>query len=48
VAEIVESISGELDVKNVVGVYSVDLIAAFDLLRKETLVEILKKKGFPH
>lgn len=44
-AEIVELISSARDVGNVVAVYSVDLTAAFDLLRKESLLNILIKKG---
>jgi len=33
--------------KNVVGIYSVYLTAAFDLLKKENHIEIMKCKGFP-
>jgi len=47
VVEIVDSISGELDARNAVGVYSVDLTAAFDLLQKERLINILRSKDFP-
>jgi len=47
VVEMVDYISSERDQKNLVGIYSVDLTAAFDLLTKEKLVEVLKKKGFP-
>jgi len=44
VVEIVDHISNERDQKNLVGMYSVDLTAAFDLLTKEKLVAVLKKK----
>jgi len=43
----IDYISNERDKKNLVGMYSVDLTAAFDLLQKEKLVPILIKKGFP-
>jgi len=47
IAEVVHAISEGRDNKLFVGVYSADLTAAFDLLRKEKLVEIMIKKGVP-
>jgi len=47
IAEIIDNISESRDQKNVVGIYSVDLTAAFDLLRKEKLVEIMIAKSIP-
>jgi len=46
-AEIVDNICASRDRKNVAGVYSVDLTAAFDLLRNEKLVEIMIEKSIP-
>jgi len=43
--ELISMISEGLDSKRKVAVYSADLTAAFDLLQKEKLVEILKIKG---
>jgi len=48
VVEIVDFICNERDNKNVVGMYSVDLTAAFDLLTKERLIHVLQKKNFPN
>jgi len=47
-AEIVELISAARDAGNIVAVYSVDLTAAFDLLRKEILFDVLIEKGLSH
>jgi len=47
ICEVVSSISEGLDDKLKVGMYSADLTAAFDLLRKERLVEMMMKKGLP-
>jgi len=46
-AEVIHLITDGLDNKKMVGIYSADLTAAFDLLRKEKLVEIMFKKGVP-
>jgi len=45
--EIVDTLCEERDKKNVVSIYSADLTAAFDLLRKEKLVEIMREKKIP-
>jgi len=47
VGEIISSIVTSRDEKNLVSIYSADLTAAFDLLRKEILVDILKEKLVP-
>jgi len=47
IVELINNISERLDEKKEVAVYSCDLTAAFDLLRKEILVPILQKKGVP-
>lgn len=46
-AELVDNICDSRDQRNVVGVYSVDLTAAFDLLQKEKLVQIMIEKSLP-
>lgn len=46
-AEIVEYLAGEREQKRLVSIYSADLTAAFDVLRKEILVEIMNAKGIP-
>jgi len=46
-ASIVGKVSDALDSKLQVSIYSADLTAAFDVLRKEVLVKILIKKGLP-
>jgi len=47
IAEVVNMISEGSDEGDLVGVYLADLTAAFDLLQKEKLVEMLIKKGVP-
>jgi len=47
IAEVVNYISEARDEKECVAVYSADLTAAFDLLQKEKLVQLLKRKGVP-
>lgn len=47
ITEIIDTISEELDNKNTVGIYSADLTAAFDLLQKEKMVEVLIRKRIP-
>jgi len=47
VVELVDNICEAKEDGNVVAVYSADLTAAFDILRKEKLVEIMKAKEFP-
>jgi len=44
---VISHISEGIDTKKRVGIYLADLTAAFDLLRKEKLVEIMIKKGIP-
>jgi len=46
-ASIVGKISDLLEQKRFVAIYSADLTAAFDVLRKEVLVDILIEKGVP-
>jgi len=45
IAEILHYVCEEKEKGKTVGVYSADLTAAFDLLQKEKLVSIMKKKG---
>jgi hypothetical protein len=40
-------LSGELDKGNIVLMYSADLSAAFDMVRKDIFVDICRSKGFP-
>jgi len=47
VVEIVDSICEARENKNLVAIYSADLTAAFDILRKEKLAEIMIEKGYP-
>jgi len=47
VAELINIITSLKEEGNLVAVYSADLTAAFDVLRKETLVPMLRRKGFP-
>lgn len=47
-ASVVSAVSDIRDRKGIAVVYSVDLTAAFDMLRKEILFSILKKKGVPN
>jgi len=47
ICELISTVVTSLESKNVVGIYSADLTAAFDLLRKEILVETLIKREVP-
>jgi len=46
-ASLISHVSDLVENKKQVAIYSVDLTAAFDVLRKETLVDLLIKKGIP-
>jgi len=45
IVELVNEISERLEEKKEVAVYSCDLTAAFDLMRKEVLVDVMREKG---
>lgn len=47
-ASLISHVSDLIEQKKEVAIYSVDLTAAFDVLRKEILVDLLLKKGLPH
>jgi len=47
VADIIESIGDLSDQKKQIAIYSADLTAAFDVLQKEKLVEIMLRNGVP-
>lgn len=48
ILDLMENITTEVELKKFVCVYSADLTAAFDLLRKEALIVQLIKKGVPN
>lgn len=47
IAEVTEFVAEARDQKKKVAIYSADLTAAFDLLRKEKLVEVMLEKNIP-